>query len=466
MLIYNTLTGKKEVLRKTRKAIKLFVCGPTVYDDPHLGHARTYIFFDIVARYLVSRGYKVRYLQNITDIDDRIILRAREGGIKPQDCAKKFEKKYLNVMQKLGVASVSVYARATDHIPQIISQIKILIQKGHAYEIENDGIYFDVKSFRDYGKLSRRTAEQAEDATSRIDDSIKKRNRGDFTLWKFRKAKDEPSWKSPWGDGRPGWHIEDTAITEKYFGPQYDLHGGGLDLKFPHHEAEIAQAESAFGKIPFVKIWMHTGFLLVNGKKMSKSLGNFITIEDFLKKYSPETLRFLTLTHHYRSPINYSEELTIQYHGAFQNLLRFLGLLKFVLDNRPRGIAGGIVTGDLVSLAEKGFHDALQDDFNTPAAVAHLFNLINNIQQVTNAIFGLSRKELKLIRGFIESRLAVLGFAVKLPKIAGKINKLAKKRELFRVNKQFAQSDRLRKKIDELGYMVEDTPIGQFVWPK
>ncbi|MFY9457636.1 MAG: cysteine--tRNA ligase, partial [Candidatus Spechtbacterales bacterium] len=294
--LYDTLSRKKGGLNpRSGKKIGIFVCGPTVYDYSHIGHARTYIAFDAFVKYLRSREYEVRYVQNITDIDDKIIARANDLKQDPRDLARNFETEYYHDMESLGVNSVDKYACATNYIPQIISQVERLMAGGYAYEIENEGIYFDISKFRDYGKLSRRTVEQAEDAVSRIDKSIKKRNKGDFALWKYEKA-GEPKWPSPWGDGRPGWHIEDTAITETEFGAQYDIHGGARDLIFPHHESEIAQMETISAKVPLVNYWVHTGFLTVNGEKMSKSLGNFITIHEFLRERSKEALRLLVLS--------------------------------------------------------------------------------------------------------------------------------------------------------------------------
>ena len=305
------------------KKISLFVCGPTVYDFPHLGHARTYISFDAFVRFLRSQGYKVDYLQNITDIDDKIITRAKQVKITPQALAKRFENEYKKDIKTMGIVSVSKYARATDHIPEIIVQIGKLLKKGYAYELKGEGIYYDILKFKDYGKLSRRTSLQAEDAVSRIDESVKKQNKGDFALWKISKE-GEPKWKSPWGWGRPGWHIEDTAMTEKHFGAQYELHGGARDLIFPHHEAEIAQMEAISGKKPMAKHWMHTGFLTVEGEKMSKSLGNFITIQNFLSEYSPRVLRLLVLKTHYRSPIDYSEKLLLQTQRELERIDEFI----------------------------------------------------------------------------------------------------------------------------------------------
>ena len=279
MQFYNTLTRKKEVFAPIEDGrVNLFVCGPTVYDFPHIGNSKTYIQFDILAKSLRYLGYNVFYLQNITDIDDKILNRAKELGIPPKELAEKYEKIYQEDMRVLGIDSVNKYARATDFIPKIIKQIETLLEKGYAYKIP-DGIYFETAKFKNYGKLSGRMELKADDAISRIDEATGKRGWNDFCLWKVEKP-GEPSWPSPFGSGRPGWHIEDTAITEANFGPQYDIHGGAVDLIFPHHECEIAQMESASGLEPLVRYWIHTGFLNVDSKKMSKSLGNFKTIRD------------------------------------------------------------------------------------------------------------------------------------------------------------------------------------------
>ena len=328
MKIFNTLSNQKEELELLNKQnIKLFVCGPTVYDYIHIGNARTYLIFDAFARYLRAVGYKVYYLQNITDIDDKIISRAKESGMNVKQIARKFEKEYLLDEKSLGINSVTKHIRATAHIKEIVKQIQTLIEKNYAYKIENDGYYFDITKFADYGKLSNRTVLQAEDSVSRIDESVGKKNRGDFALWKFYKD-GEPFWKTALGNGRPGWHIEDTAITEKFFGPQYDIHGSAIDLIFQHHEAELAQQEAASEKNPFVKIWMHSGFLNSKGNKMSKSNGAFLTVKDFLKTNDPNILRLISLNHHYRSPIEYSDELVFQTKEQWSNLLQFLAKLN------------------------------------------------------------------------------------------------------------------------------------------
>lgn len=463
--LYNTLTRKKEGLSdpKENKKIKLFVCGPTVYDYAHIGHARTYIFFDFFAKYLRRLGYEVEYIQNVTDVDDKIIKRAEEDGKKPMDIADFYTKAYLEDMKSLGVDAVTKYAKATDFISEIVAQVKRLREKGYAYKIDGDGWYFDISKDKEYGKLSGRTVGQAEDAVSRIDEAVDKRNRGDFCLWKFSKA-GEPTWKSELGDGRPGWHIEDTAITEKYFGPQYDIHGGGVDLKFPHHEAEIAQQESASGKKPFVKIWMHTGALLVDGKKMSKSLGNFITVREFLKKYPPEVLRLMVLSHHYRSPMDYSEKLAEQAEKNLESISTFLAKIDFRLNYLKENRSIDIVPSkELVYEFPALFNGRLADDLNTPAAISVLFHAVMHDNKHIRLI---SRENLIKTRDFFSKSLAELSIIPQKPEIPSKIKKLADEREQFRVSKQFDKSDRLRKEIDALGYEIEDTPQGPFLWPK
>ena len=458
--IYNTLSRKKEILRPRKaKKINLFVCGPTTYDFSHLGHARTYICFDVITKYLKEIGYRVFYLQNITDIDDKIINRAKEKKIKPLVLAKKFEREYLKDMKALNVNKVTKYARATEHIKEIISQVKRLLKKGFAYKIK-DGIYYDISKFKDYGKLSRRTAAGAESAVSRIDESKGKRNKGDFCLWKYAK-KGEPKWKSIFGFGRPGWHIEDTAITEKYFGSQYDIHGGARDLIFPHHEAEISQIEAISGKKPMVKYWLHTGFLTVKSQKMAKSLGNFITIRDFLKKHPDDgvrILRFFVLKSHYRSPINYSEKIIKQSIKDLGKIDEFIEKFK-----AAAGRQSSKLIKDLVSRTQKEFEKAMADDFNTPKTIALIFKLINkgNVLLTQNK---LSLTDAKNILEFLRKIDKVFNFifpkTFKKKKTPKKILELTKKREKLRAQKKWKEADKLRKEIKKLGYKIEDTKKG------
>lgn len=448
MKIYNTLVRKKEILDSKEK-IRFFVCGPTVYDYAHLGHARTYISFDAFVKFL-RKKYDVFYLQNITDIDDKIIKRADELNENPFDLAKRFEKEYLKDMEMLSVNSVTEYARATDYIEEIVTQTKKLIKKGFAYVME-DGIYYDISKFKDYGKLSNRTTKQAEDGTSRIDESIQKKNKGDFCIWKFSKE-GEPQWDSPWGKGRPGWHIEDTAISEKYFGPQYDIHGGGRDLMFPHHEAEITIMETISDKVPFVKYWMHTGFLTINGEKMSKSLKNFVTIRDFTEKHSSRILRFLVLKSHYRSPFDYTKDKIFQAKKELRKIDQFLSSLK---ENRAKS--------DLIEKHKKEIESALSDDFNTPLAIASLFSFINKANLDTNSVNKKDieefLREIDSIFNFIYAKKEDMLFSYE-EDIDQEVEKLLEEREKARKEKDFNKADKIRKMIEEKGYIIEDTKDG------
>lgn len=419
----------------------MFVCGPTVYDFPHLGHGKTYIQFDVLAKFLRYIGYDVFYLQNITDIDDKIINRARELGISWEELARQYEKIYQEDMQTLGNDAVNKYARATDFIPEIIKQIETLLEKGYAYKIP-DGIYFETAKFKNYGKLSGRTELKENDAVSRIDEAEGKRGWNDFCLWKAKKSS-EPSWESPLGAGRPGWHIEDTAITETHFGPQYDIHGGAMDLIFPHHECEIAQMESASGLEPLVRYWVHTGFLNIDSKKMSKSLGNFKTIRDIHKSgISPRSFRLFVLMTHYRSPINFSEEAL---RGAETALKRLYGLY----------LALGNDIGKVSSKYREGFKKFIEDDLDTPRAVSILWDIFKD-----NGLSGADKKATVL--DF--DKVLGLGFVnLKEEIIPENIKKLAEEREEARATKDFKKSDELREKINSLGYEVKDMPEGQKV---
>ncbi|MBE0517374.1 MAG: cysteine--tRNA ligase, partial [Methanophagales archaeon] len=363
--VYTTLRRTKTpFIPRTEKNVQLFVCGPTVYDYSHIGHARTYVAFDVIARYLRYKGYEVFYLQNITDIDDKIIIRAREEGVSWKELADKYTRAYLEDIAALKITSVNKYAPATQYVDAILRQVRALIEKGYAYELD-DGIYYDVSQFTEYGKLSGRTVGEAEDTISRIDETIGKRTRADFCLWKRHKP-GEPYWESELGRGRPGWHIEDTAITETEFGPTYDIHGGAQDLIFPHHEAEIAQMEAISGKKPMVKYWLHTGFLKVEGRKMSKSRGNFITIHEALNKWDVDTLRLMLVSTHYRSPINYSESAVEQAQGS----LRYI----------RTATKSGKKRGDVKKWIET-FVDAMDDDFNTPKVVALLLEMVKHMNK-------------------------------------------------------------------------------------
>ncbi len=459
--LYNTLTRKKEKFKPLKdKLVNLFVCGPTVYDFAHLGHAKTYIGFDVIVKYLRESGFKVFYLQNITDIDDKIIKRAEEKGVTPKKLASDFEKEYFKDMKSLKIDGVTKYARATNHIREIISQVERLLKKKYAYKID-DGIYYDISRFKDYGKLAKRTVLQAEDGVSRIDESKEKRNKGDFCLWKFSKP-GEPKWKSPFGGGRPGWHIEDTAITEKYFGLQYDIHGGGRDLIFPHHEAEIAQMEAISGKKPLVKYWLHVGFLTVRGQKMAKSLGNFITIRDFLKKYNGRILRFFFVKNHYRSPVDYNEKSILQARKELEKIDEFTNKLKIQRSKFKTTIKNSKLTKKLIEQTKKEFEKTMEDNFNTPQAMAVIFNLVNQGNKFLNKK-QISKKEASKILKFLKKIDKIFGFIFwkkEREKIPQDILTLVQKRELLRKEKKWELADKIRKKVKKLGYKIEDTPKG------
>ena len=451
--LYNTLTKTKEhLIPRQDKKIQMFVCGPTVYDYIHIGNARTFVFFDVVAKYLRSQGYEVDYIQNITDIDDKIIQRAKEAGHEPLEYAKEYFENFKEDMTGLGLDSPK-YIHATDHIEQVVKQVKTLIDKGHAYLIENDGYYFDLSTFKNYGKLSGRTALMADDAVTRIDENSKKKNKGDFCLWKFSKE-NEPSWETELGKGRPGWHIEDTAITEHYFGPQYDIHGGGQDLIFPHHEAEITQQESASGKKPFVKYWMHVAFLVNKDQKMSKSLGNFETINSLLKKYSEEVLRFYLLSSHYRSPLDYSDGMFTQSQAAVYRISEFMNKLSRAegKDNHEADIS--------FSETKEKFYGALGDDFNTPEAFGSLFEMIRTLNPlaIENKI---SKKQAEEILSFFKEVNSITGtIPSEEQKIPAEVQELMNQREKFRQDKNYEESDKIRAQIQNLGWEVEDTIYG------
>lgn len=466
--LYNSLSRKKEELKPLKdKVVNLFVCGPTVYDFSHIGHAKTYIVFDMIAKYLRQKEYKVFYLQNITDVDDKIIQQAKERKESPKELAVLFEKEYLYDMRSLGVSGVSKYARATNYIKEIISQITRLLAKEYAYETM-DGIYYNILKFKNYGKLSRRTTTQAEDAVSRIDESVKKRNRGDFALWKLTPATssgqattDEPSWPSLWGKGRPGWHIEDTAITERFFGAQYDIHGGARDLIFPHHEAEIAQMEAISGKTPMVKYWLHTGFLTVRGEKMAKSLGNFITIREFLNGYPARLLRLFVLKSHYRSPIDYSENAVAQTEQELKRLDEFTDKLK-QQKTRKKSVEANLMEIQLAK-TKSAFESAMEDDFNTPRAMAAIFALVNR-GNTSLAKNEMGAETAKKIYDFLAEADTYLQFILwgkgETGKISQEILRLAEEREKYRKQKSWQKADEIRKKIQKMGYRLEDTGKG------
>jgi cysteinyl-tRNA synthetase len=466
MKIQNTMTGNKENFQPIHNnRINLFVCGPTVYDDSHIGHARTYIAFDVVARYLKYKGFSVFYLQNITDVDDKIIQRAAETGVSPRSLARKFEQRYLEDMRALGITNVNYYARATENIPEIISQIERLSELGFAYETET-GVYFDESRFGDFGKLSHQGAEALE--KHRIEPDSTKRNPGDFSLWKKRQDGEEVTWDSPWGKGRPGWHIEDTAITENYFGAQYDIHGGAMDLIFPHHEAEIAQMEAASGKKPLVRYWMHTGFLNVMNEKMAKSLGNFTTIRDMLREYEADAFRFFVLLAHYRSPIDFSEKALEQARKSLERIRQAAKIIEEQLEKAPESSAPEQMD-PAVALAKAKFLESMENDFNTPYALKAVFDLVREVNRRINEK-TISQTGLQDASEQLREFGEILGLsfyevgkrpAEKTDAIADNlIELLIETRQKLREKKEWQLADEIRAKLSELDIVIEDAYEG------
>lgn len=449
MKIYNTLTKKIDILEPLNgNNIKFFVCGPTVYDNAHIGHAKTYIQMDLLARTLKANGYKLDYIQNITDIDDKIIKRAKEQSINWQELSNKYLDKYLDDMAKLGNVNVNKYIKATDRIQEIIKQVEGLINKGFAYEIE-DGIYFDVSKKADYGKLSGRVSVKEDDAQSRIDESKNKRGWNDFCLWKFSKP-GEPKWDAPFGNGRPGWHIEDTAISESEFGSQYDIHGGAIDLIFPHHEAEIAQMESLSGQIPFVKYWVHAGFLKINSKKMSKSLENFVTIESLIKEgFDPLSIRLLMLQSHYRSELDFDLDKLVRAEDKLTQFRAFADL-RWQYNHQNNAIDFKTYYDDILS--------ALNDDLSSPRAIAILNRVIDKTADGINAN---QREDFEQFLSNIDNLLGLN--LLSSNDIDTPVKSLIQKREKARENKDWQTSDLLRDELKSQGIGINDSSIGS-IW--
>jgi len=430
--LYNTLSRKKEVFKPIKKGeVGIYVCGPTVNDVPHLGHARSQISFDILRRYLLFLGYKMKFVSNITDVEDKIISKARELNISIKELTTKNLSAHLEDYSKLNILKPDVRPKATEYIPEMIKLIKLLFENGYAYKKE-DGIYFEISKFKNYGKLSHQKTENLESGKR-----IKEKSNNDFVLWKFSKPEEpsEVSWNSPWGKGRPGWHIECSAMSKTILGLPFDIHAGGQDLIFPHHEDEIAQSEAGYGE-KFAKYWMHNGMVNVDNVKMSKSLGNFKTIKDLLKDYSGETIRYFILSNHYRKPTDFSKKTLNNANSSYERLKNICNELK---ENK-----------EINKKYLQEFEKAMNDDLNTPNALQILWKLVRDekaegkyptIQKI-DEVFGLNLLEKEKV------------------KIPEEVKKLLQEREIARKDKDYKKSDELRDKINKLGFLVNDTKEG------
>lgn len=460
MFIYNSQTRKKEefVPLQPGKAT-IYCCGPTVYNYFHVGNARPFIVFDVLRRYLAHRGYDVTFVQNFTDIDDKMIRRANEEGITVKELGDRFIQEYFKDASALGIRPATIHPRATEHIGDIIRLVKTLQDKGYAYEVNGD-VYFDTKKDAGYGKLSGQNLDDLE-AGARIDVDDGKHNPADFALWKAQKP-GEPAWDSPWGKGRPGWHIECSAMSMKYLGETFDIHCGGKDLLFPHHENEVAQSECATGK-PFAHYWMHNGFINVDNEKMSKSAGNFFTVRDILKEYEAEDVRMFMLSAQYRSPVNFSRDLIAQAHASLQRLYTARDNMAFLLKSAQEKLLTAAEEQLLARVKEAAdrFDSAMDDDLNTADAMGALFEIVREANVGLNGESSRDAVE-KTLHTLLEL-CDVLGLLARKQEdgLPEEIQRMAEERAAARKEKNWKRSDELRDAIKAAGYTIEDTPQGQ-----
>lgn len=461
MKIYNTLTQKKdEFVPLEEGKVRMYVCGPTVYNYIHIGNARPAIIFDTFRRYLEYRGYEVNYVSNFTDVDDKIIKKSIEEGVSASEISERYIKEYRTDMDALNIKEATHHPKATEEIDGMIEMIDKLIQKGHAYE-KNGTVYFKTRSFQDYGKLSKKKLDDLE-AGIRIAVSDEKEDPMDFVLWKPKKE-GEPFWTSPWSEGRPGWHIECSVMSRKYLGEQIDIHAGGEDLVFPHHENEIAQSEAANGK-EFARYWMHNAFINIDNKKMSKSEGNFFTVREICEQYDPQIVRFFMLNSHYRSPLNFSKELMEAAKNSLTRILTAIGQLKYLLDSGA--LKREFVSSDeqlVITEAEalnQKFIDSMDDDFNTADAIAAIFELVKLAN--TSCSGDSSSEFVKLFYMRLVNLCGILGVETEKKEelLDADIEKLIEDRQAARKNKDFAKADEIRKLLLEKGIVLEDTREG------
>jgi len=460
MKIYNTLTKKKEEFIPLEEGkVRMYVCGPTVYDYIHIGNARPAIIFDTVRRYLEYKGYEVVYVSNFTDVDDKIIKRANEEGVSASEISERYIKEFIKDRDALNIREATYHPKATEEIDGMIKMIETLIEKGHAYA-KNGTVFFRTRSFKDYGKLSKKNIDELE-AGARIAVDEDKEDPMDFVLWKPKKE-GEPAWPSPWGEGRPGWHIECSVMSRKYLGEQIDIHAGGEDLIFPHHENEIAQSEAANGK-EFTRYWMHNAFLNIDNKKMSKSEGNFFSVREICKQYDPQVLRFFMLNSHYRSPLNFSWELLDAAKNSLERIVTAVDQLEYykeiIKNDKALSEEEGKVLKEAKLLVQK-FMDAMDDDFNTADAIAAIFELVKLANVSCNAESSLEL--VNTISDDICKLCDILGIIVKKEKelLDEEIERLIQERQEARKSKNFARADEIRELLRGKGIVLEDTREG------
>lgn len=459
MRIYNSLSQQKEeFVPISEDEVKIYVCGPTVYNFFHLGNARPFVVFDTLRRYLEYIGYKVNFVQNFTDVDDKIINRAKEEGLTAPEISEKYITEYFKDTKALNIHPATTHPRVSENIQQIIKFISTLIEKGYAYQVDGD-VYYSPTKFDGYGKLSKQNIDELR-AGARIMVEEKKREPLDFALWKARKEEGEIAWKSPWGMGRPGWHIECSAMSKRYLGPTLDIHAGGQDLKFPHHENEIAQSEACNG-VEFAKYWMHNGYITINKEKMSKSLGNFFTVREILERYDGEAIRFFLLSGHYRSPIDFNDGLMDMAKASLGRLENARDNLKFLAETQEGNTteAEKYALNDFEKFRVK-FKDAMDDDLNTADAIAAIFELVTEINKDVKD--GCSKEMAEKSLGILLELTGVLGLleTEKDESVDDEISKLVEERQQARAKKNFQRADEIRDMLKERGITLKDTPQG------